>query len=150
MDLLNFEARAALLERVASTASRLLVVTEGLLVYFSPEQVARLATDLAIRQAFGWWITDIVSPTLLKMLVKSRGAANETGVQPTFFGPADGTAFFRPFGWRQSVYRSSIEDAVRLGRAPRSVRIALRVSRFVPGGDRLSRLSAHVLLERAT
>jgi hypothetical protein len=79
----------------------------------------------------------------------SAGAAKETGVQPTFFGPADGTAFFRPFGWRESVCRSSIEDAVRLGRAPRSVRLALQFSRFVPGGDRLSRLSAHVLLARA-
>jgi O-methyltransferase involved in polyketide biosynthesis len=92
-----------------------LVVTEGRLVYFSPEQVARLASDLASRPAFGWWITDTVSPTLLKMLVKSRGAANETDVQPTFFGPA-----------------------------------ALQASRFVPGGHRLSRLSAHVLLERTT
>jgi O-methyltransferase involved in polyketide biosynthesis len=123
-------------------------VTEGLLVYFAPEQVGRLSSDLAAHAAYGWWITDIVSPTLLKMLVRSKGALDHAQSKATYFGPAEGAAFFRPFGWCERAYRSSIVDAVRLGRAPQVVRAALWLSRLLPGGDPVSRLSAHILLER--
>src|SRR5262249_54944392 len=50
---------------------RSLVITEGLLIYLTREQVASLAEDLA--QHFTHWTYDIASPGLLKMIRSEVG-----------------------------------------------------------------------------
>ena len=59
-------------------ASRVLVVTEGLLIYLSADQVASLADDLSSIPSFRWWLTDIASPALLAML-QAQGDLGRTG-----------------------------------------------------------------------
>src|SRR6185295_20085921 len=46
LDLTDVPARRALFARLGAGSTRALVITEGLLVYLAPEQVATLATDL--------------------------------------------------------------------------------------------------------
>ena len=53
LDLSDESARREVFARVADGSSRALVVTEGLLIYLSPEQVASLALDLAAVPPFG-------------------------------------------------------------------------------------------------
>ena len=148
VDLADVGARIALLDRVAASARKALVVTEGLLVYLPPPRVDALARELAARSPFGCWITDMVSPALLKMMLKSVGTDIDADPEPRYFGPATGTAFFRPAGWREVEFRSSLADAVRLGRAPRSIAFAERASRWLPGAGALARIGGNAVLER--
>jgi len=47
IDLTDVGRRRALFARIGAAASQVLVVSEGLLIYLTPEQVAALAGDLA-------------------------------------------------------------------------------------------------------
>jgi methyltransferase (TIGR00027 family) len=147
VDLSDAAARAVALDRVAQTSTKALVVCEGLLVYLPPPQVDALARDLAARTPFRWWITDMVSPALLAMMLKKAGAAPGSATTQ-YFGPREGTGFFRPSGWRETEYHSSLADAVRLQRAPTSMAFADWISRWVPGAGRLARIGGSVVMER--
>jgi O-methyltransferase involved in polyketide biosynthesis len=116
LDLADVHARAALLERVGAASKKVLVVTEGLLVYLPPLAVAELGRDLARQESFRYWLMDLASPALIKMLAKSWGREVAAGNAPFQFAPAEGTAFFEPLGWRELEYRASFEESLRLKR----------------------------------
>ncbi|HEU4588748.1 MAG TPA: class I SAM-dependent methyltransferase [Gemmatimonadales bacterium] len=115
-DLTDLDARRALFARVGAGARRALVITEGLLAYLDREQVASLATDLHAPLSFGTWLTDIVSPRILKLLQRQLG--NELGGAGAQmkFGPPEGADFFRPYGWTVVEATSMLEAARRLRR----------------------------------
>src|SRR5579862_5804780 len=77
IDLTDETARRALFARVGSEGQRVLVVTEGLLIYLTDEQVASLARDLHAQANVGWWVFDLARPELLKMMNRSWGKAME-------------------------------------------------------------------------
>src|SRR5262249_47764652 len=99
LDLSDEPARRALFSRLASDSSRALVVTEGLIIYLSAEQVASLARDLASPPPLCRWAIDLSSPGLLKMMIKQAGRAVEAAGAPFRFAPPEGPDFFRPLGW---------------------------------------------------
>src|SRR6185312_13989066 len=70
LDLADVAARRALFTKVGAAANKVLVVTEGLLIYLDPEAVKTLAADLHQPPAFKRWLMDIASPSLLKMLAR--------------------------------------------------------------------------------
>ena len=118
-DLTNPAERRAVFQRVVSTARRAFVITEGLLVYLTPDDVMALARDLAAQPAFRWWLIDLGSPALLEWLKRSWGNQLRAGNAPMRFAPESGTAFFAPAGWTEAEYRPILDEAVRLKRAPR-------------------------------
>ena len=71
LDLRNTAARRGLFQRLGDEAKRVLVVSEGLIIYFEADGVAELACDLAAPSNFRRWVLDLASPALLKMLQKS-------------------------------------------------------------------------------
>jgi methyltransferase (TIGR00027 family) len=148
-DLSDDAARRALFARVGASASRVLVVTEGLLGYLPSERVARLAADLHGEPAFHAWLLDLASPEILKRLERIWGEALRRS--PLIFGPAEGTAFFAPYGWREVEYRSTFEESLRLDRAMRFARLFAWLGRFYPRRtrERFRRMSGIVLFERA-
>jgi O-methyltransferase involved in polyketide biosynthesis len=115
-DLTDVEARRALFARLGAGASQALIVTEGLLIYLQPEQVAALAADLHAQPSFREWLIDIASPQLLQRMKKTWGKKLEEGGAPFLFAPAEGTEFFRPLGWREVQFRSNWDEANRLKR----------------------------------
>src|SRR2546427_257159 len=115
-------ARRALFERLGQRAARALIITEGLLIYMTPDEVGALAGDLAAQRGFRRWILDMVSPGLLRMMQKRMGAHLSRASAPFKFGPEEGPGFFIPFGWRPADVRSIARTAVRQGRAPLLVR----------------------------
>jgi methyltransferase (TIGR00027 family) len=117
-DLADAAARRAVLERATAGAREVLVLTEGLLIYLEPGQVADLARDLHARTPIRWWVMDIASPGLVKMLARTWGRQLAAGNAPFRFAPAEGTAFFAPHGWREAEFRSTWVEANRLGRTP--------------------------------
>lgn len=115
-DLTDPARRHALLTQLGTSSRRAIVVSEGLLIYLTPEQVGALATDLRAQPSFRWWILDLASPRLLKMMGRTWGKAVREGNAPFQFAPAEGTDFFRSFGWRTAEFHSTMEDAQRLDR----------------------------------
>jgi O-methyltransferase involved in polyketide biosynthesis len=100
----------------AAAQGPVLVITEGLLIYLTADQVADLARELHEIAAARWWLTDLASPMLLKFLARRWGPQLEQGNAPFQFGPAEGTAFFAPFGWREAEFRSTWDESFRLQR----------------------------------
>lgn len=149
-DITDEKVRREIFARVAAAATDVLVVTEGLLIYLTREQVTALATDLAHQPAFYWWLTDIASPRLLKYMERSWGKAVEKGNAPFKFAPAEGTEFYRPLGWREVEYHAAMEEAKRLDREMKGVAIWRLLMRLYPKKTReeFKRMSGFVLLAR--
>ena len=92
--------------RVGSGARRVLVATEGLLVYLTPEQAGELATDLHAQPSFRFWLIDIVSPFIFGLMQKTWGRKLDQAAAPLKFAPEEGPAFYAPFGWRTASTRT--------------------------------------------
>ncbi|HEX8673380.1 MAG TPA: class I SAM-dependent methyltransferase [Longimicrobium sp.] len=144
--------RSALLARLGRESRSALVVTEGLLVYLSEEEVGALASALAAEGAFQWWLTDLASPGLLVWMRKRWGKQVGKGNAPFRFGPEGGSAFFEPFGWREVLWRSSLEEARRLRREMRGMWLQHIIMRFVPEAkkEEFRRFNGFLLLRRYT
>jgi methyltransferase (TIGR00027 family) len=118
LDLSGESARREVFARVADGSSRALVVTEGLLIYLSPEQVALLARDLAAVPPFRSWIVDLASPGLVKMMTERGGSMVAAAGAPFKFAPAEGPDYFVALGWTPVKVASLLKTAGRLNRLP--------------------------------
>jgi methyltransferase (TIGR00027 family) len=116
LDLSDVAARRQLFAALGGTAKSVLIITEGLLIYFSRDEVASLAQDLAAVPTFHHWIIDIVSPGLLKMLQKGMGEQIREGKAEFKFAPEEGPRFFTGHGWNVVDVRSTLKTAARLKR----------------------------------
>ena len=149
-DLTDPTARRSLFARAAEGASAILVVTEGLLAYLAPEQVAALAGDLAAEPAMRLWLIDIASPRLKKMLDRRVGRHVGEANAPFRFAPAEGTRFFEPRGWKEREFRSTIEEGMRLDRKPKMAWLLSLMLRLGSAARReeMRRMGGIVLLDR--
>ncbi len=118
LDLADGPARRTLFARVGAPGQRVLVVSEGLLIYLAPEDVAGLADDLYAAPGMLQWLFDLGSPALLQFMEKNWGKRLAESGAPFRFGPAEGTAFFEPHGFRELEYFSLWQNALRLDRKP--------------------------------
>lgn len=118
LDLSDVEARRDLFERLGLRGKKALILTEGLLIYLTAEEVASLAEDLARPPSFQRWVLDVVSPGLLRMIQRMWGKhLDEASAHPKF-GPPEGPAFLSRSGWDPIDVRSVFRAAVRLRRLP--------------------------------
>ena len=149
-DLTNDGARRSLFARLGAEANRVLVVTEGLLIYLSDAEVGALATDLHAQPSFARWVIDLANPRLLKMMTKSWGKALASGNAPFKFAPSNGTTFFRDFGWEERAFYSMMEEAERLDREMKMMWLWKFIGRFYPERmrEQFRRMSGIVVLER--
>jgi methyltransferase (TIGR00027 family) len=133
----------------AAAHGPVLVITEGLLVYLESDQVAGLARDLHDIAQAKWWLTDLASPMLLKFLEKQWAPKLKEGNAPFRFGPAEGTAFFAPFGWREAEFRSTWDESFRLQRTMRGAWLWKLLSHLQPKAKQEAgrRMSGIVLLQ---
>jgi methyltransferase (TIGR00027 family) len=116
LDLSNVDARRQLFARLGANAKRALVITEGLLIYLSADEVASLARDLASIPAFQHWVFELVSPGLLQKMQRSAGVVLNQANAPFKFAPPEGPGFFEAHGWRVKEVRSLLKAAARLKR----------------------------------
>ncbi|HEY2896751.1 MAG TPA: SAM-dependent methyltransferase [Gemmatimonadaceae bacterium] len=149
-DLTDAASRRALFPRIAAQAERVLVVTEGLLIYLSEAEVGALAADLHASPSFARWVIDLANPRLLKMMMKSWGKTVAAGNAPFKFAPANGTNFFRDFGWEERAFYSTMEEAERLDREMKMMWLWKFLGRFYPERMReeFRRMSGIAVLER--
>jgi methyltransferase (TIGR00027 family) len=150
LDLADRAGRCALFTRLGAEATKALVITEGLLIYLTPAQVAALAQDLHAPASFRAWLLELTSPTVHK-LMRMRYGRKGAGIPnaPYQFTPEDGTGFFTEFGWREAVFRSAVEEGRRLHREMDGARLFRLLGRvYPPIRETFRRFLATVLLER--
>ena len=123
LDLADVTARRALFSNLNQRAKKILVNTEGLLIYLSAEEVAALATDLATGENFRRWIMDLSSPGLLKMMQKTTGKRLSEIGAPFKFAPAEGPEFFVPHGWEPMEVKGMLKTATKFNRPPLFLRL---------------------------
>lgn len=116
LDLRDRISRLRLLERIAHDSQRVLIITEGLLVYLSDQDVSSLASDLHSQPNFKWWIMDILSPVLLDWLLNHNSKSFQGDGVKMKFAPEEGWEFFRRFGWQEDQVCSLRKEAKRLKR----------------------------------
>ena len=141
-DLREADARRALFADAAREGP-LLVISEGLLIYLAPGDVAALARDLHDVARARWWLSDLASPMLMKYMKKSWSQRLRDGNAPFLFAPAEGTAWFEAHGWHEAEWRSSWTESLRLKRSMRGARLMQWLSRLQPkarrrAGERMS------------
>jgi methyltransferase (TIGR00027 family) len=146
-DLSDVGARQKVFSTLQPPDGGALILTEGVLVYLSEQEVGALASDLSAVAGFDHWVLELVSPGLLRMLQKRLRPLQEANVLPKF-APNAGPHFFEPWGWRPAVVRSLLKTAARLKR----LSFAMRLMALLPesSGAQGSRPWQGVcLLERA-
>jgi len=116
LDLADVNARRALFSGLVQEARQVLVVTEGLLIYLTAEHVISLASDLHTHSHFRWWLTDLVSPAVLRLYQISWASELAQGNAALQFAPEEGELFFYRYGWHVAEFRSTMEEASRLNR----------------------------------
>ncbi|HKW61067.1 MAG TPA: SAM-dependent methyltransferase [Candidatus Acidoferrum sp.] len=123
LDLADATARRSLFASLNQRAKKILVLTEGLLIYLTAEEVAALARDLASGANFQRWIMDLSSPGLLKMMQKTTGKRLSEIGAPFKFAPADGAEFFSQHGWETMEVKGMLKTATKFKRPPFFLRL---------------------------
>jgi methyltransferase (TIGR00027 family) len=150
LDLTDVLKREALFSQIGAGSSRVLVVTEGLLIYLTSDQVAALARDLHAPTSFQWWLIDLAHPRLLAMMQKMWGRNMKESNAPFQFAPAENSKFFEPFGWKEAEYHSAMDSAQRLNREMKLMWLwrLLGRMRSKKVQEEFRRFNGFVLLER--
>jgi methyltransferase (TIGR00027 family) len=137
LDLSEIRARRALFDRLGREARKVMILTEGLLIYLSDAEVGSLAEDLAAPRSFQLWATDVVSPGLIAMMRRQDGGTLARAGAPFKFAPLEGPEFFVKHGWRPVEVRSTLKTAAKLKRLPLLLRfLALFPQAKGPAGKR--------------
>lgn len=148
LDITDVQARQAFLKGVSAVAKRVLIITEGLLIYMLPEQVSDLARDLSAQPEFWGWILDLASPVALEMIQRLFGESQSTHEAKLQFAPHEGADFFKPYGWQTVESRSLLAEGKRLKREifPEEVLVQWTSPEHQ---SILQKLSSYILLTRA-
>nr|WP_245717548.1 SAM-dependent methyltransferase [Nocardia jejuensis] len=115
VDLADPVARREFLDAVLAGASKALVLTEGLLVYLAPDEVAGLSASFH-RPEIRWWVLDLMSQALVTVMRSRSGAMLDNA--PLRFGPANGVGYFEELGWTVDSTDSLFHAAARFHRLP--------------------------------
>lgn len=118
VDLADTPSRTAFLADAINDARNALVITEGLLLYLSEQQVGALAADLH-RTEIGAWITDVIAPVLVRRTMRQMPSLDYA---PMTFEPADGVEFFEQHGWSVGSIHPILKYARRWKRLPAVLR----------------------------
>jgi methyltransferase (TIGR00027 family) len=116
LDLTDRPGRQRLFARVNEESRRVLVITEGLLIYLTLDEVAALARDLHAMSHFERWTADVLTPELLEWLLTKQFKTFATGAVRMHFAPPGGVAYFERFGWRAHTVRKMTFESRRLRR----------------------------------
>lgn len=133
LDLSNGPARREFFASLDGRANRIVVACEGLLIYFTAEEVAGLARDLAATPHFLSWVIDLASPGQLKLMQRSTGKQLSEAGAAFKFGPAEGVNFFKPHGWDAIDVRGMLKTAAEFKRAPAELLALLPEPKGNPG-----------------
>jgi methyltransferase (TIGR00027 family) len=133
LDLSDVAARQALFARVNGLGTKVVVMTEGLLIYFTNDEVAAFAQDLAAPPNFRRWVFDLTSPGQLRVMQRTTGKQLSEAGAAFKFGPPEGANFFKPHGWELLEIQGMLQTAASLNRAPAELLSLLPEPKGLPG-----------------
>jgi methyltransferase (TIGR00027 family) len=133
LDLSDVPGRRALLAELGCRATKIVVMSEGLLLYLKPEEVGSLAADLAAGKHIQSWIIDLVSPGQLKLMQRTIGKHLTEAGAAFQFGPTEGPNFFTPYGWESKEVQGFVKTAAQLNRLPAELYALLPEPQGLPG-----------------
>ncbi len=113
VDLLDRRSRNTLLARYGTTSKNILVITEGVLSYFSVHDAATLASDLHATPSIHYWIQDFDNAGQRKL---PRGWEAKLRAVPFLFKVKDWFEFFKRYGWQPDNVITSLEQSHRIDR----------------------------------
>jgi len=112
VDLADTRERRRFFEAISNRGKRGLVLTEGLLIYLSAEEVAQFAEDLSGVASLQRWILDMHSPRLLAMMQRNTGKALEKVGAPSNRAASEGPIY------RPGTIEIEVLSAARFDGAP--------------------------------
>jgi methyltransferase (TIGR00027 family) len=118
LDLSDVQGRRALFSALDARADKIAILTEGLLIYLAPEDVAALARDLAFGRHFQNWTIDLSSTIQMILMQRTIGMRLSEAKLAFKFGPPEGVDFFKPYGWEPKEVRGMLQIAAECKRAP--------------------------------
>jgi len=121
LDLSDVTARRKLFADLNQRAKKIVVATEGLLIYFATEDVGAFARDLAVGEHFQSWIVDLTSPGQLKLMQRTSGAQLSEAGAAFKFGPPEGPKFFLQHGWEPKDVQGLLKTAFQFKRSPKGL-----------------------------
>ena len=133
LDLSDVSERRNLFTDLGRRAKKIAVASEGLLIYFTSEEVASLATDLAAQNTFATWIIDLASPGQLKLMQRTTGKDLSNAGASFKFGPTEGADFFLPYGWEASDVQGLLKTAASFKRSPAELSALLPEPKRISG-----------------
>jgi methyltransferase (TIGR00027 family) len=133
LDLSDVDGRRALFADLGGWGKNTVVMTEGLLIYFTEQEVIGLARDLAARENFRSWIIDLASPGQLKLMQSTTGKQLSEAGAAFQFGPYEGPDFFVAHGWRADDVQGLLKTAAEFKRSPARLLPLRTDGRRVPG-----------------
>lgn len=133
LDLSDVAARRSFFAQLDGRATKVVVASEGLLIYFSTEEVASLAKDLAAEKHFESWIIDLASPGQLRLMQRTTGKDLSEAGAAFKFGPDEGAHFFMPYGWEAKDVQGMLKTAAQFKRAPAELLALLPEPKGNPG-----------------
>jgi methyltransferase (TIGR00027 family) len=133
LDLSDVPGRRELFADLNRRARKIVVLTEGLLIYFTAQEVAAFARDLAAGGHFATWIIDLTSPGQLKLMQRTSGAQLSDAGAAFKFGPPEGPKFFVPHGWMPKDVRGLLQTAAQFNRSPKGLLPVVLDSDWNPG-----------------
>ena len=133
LDLSDGPARRKLFEDLNRRATKIVVASEGLLIYFTPDEVTSLARDLSAASHFLNWVIDLASPGQLRLMQRSTGKQLSEAGAAFKFGPAEGANFFKAHGWEPIDVQGMLKTAAQFKRAPVELLSLLPEPKGLPG-----------------
>jgi len=118
LDLSDVPARRTLFAELDRRARKVAVASEGLLIYFTADEVGSLAKDLAAGKHFQSWIIDLASPGQLRLMQRTTGKQLSEAGAAFKFGPSEGAHFFARYGWEPKDVHGLLKTAAQFKRAP--------------------------------
>lgn len=132
LDLRDAATRRSFLAGLPRPGDRMAVLTEGLIMYLRESDVTGLAQDLLAVPACETWITDTISPGVLRLVNSTWKNVLEAGNALMQFAPEDGPAYFTRVGWQVTRCDTIFTAAGQLRRLP----WLYRLFAALPGADR--------------
>ena len=153
LDFADLPARQKLLSGIGSRATKVLVLTEGVIPYLSNEEVAALASELRKIEQVRFLVVDYYSREALRYRHRRVRINRLMKYAPFRFEPKDWFQFFEAVGWRPHEVRYIADEADRRNRpvpGPWLQRMLIKMGMFFMGARRkeaIRKFAAYVLLE---
>ncbi len=121
LDLSDKDKRIELFRRLNKEAEKILVITEGLIIYLEAHEAGELADDLSSQNHFQRWAFDMSSPAILQMIKKEMEPTLREANVTFKFAPEEGEDFFYAHGWKSVESFSKFKTAAKLNRLPQDM-----------------------------